>query len=158
VRRSPASERRQVARFGDAGRVEAGSGFGTPVRLGASGPPAKSTRPGDRRRERMPGAGGPGVRPRCFGGLTDRVARDLFRSGRSSHVFGLLARFTCPLAIMPSADQVPVNCAHSTMQWRRRDRIERREVETTGRGGCDSQTVRKEGPEGSKTVTKERCD
>lgn len=40
----------------------------------------------------------------------------------------------------------------------RRDRIERREVETTGRGGCDSKTVRKEGPEGSKTVTKERCN
>lgn len=40
----------------------------------------------------------------------------------------------------------------------RRDRVERREVETTGRGGCDTKTVRKEGPEGSKTVTKERCD
>jgi hypothetical protein len=40
----------------------------------------------------------------------------------------------------------------------RRDRVERREVETTGRGGCDSKSVRKEGPEGSKTVTKERCD
>jgi hypothetical protein len=40
----------------------------------------------------------------------------------------------------------------------RRDRVERREVETTGRGGCDSKTVRKDGPEGSKTVTKERCD
>jgi hypothetical protein len=40
----------------------------------------------------------------------------------------------------------------------RRGRIERREVETTGRGGCDSKTVQKEGPEGSKTVTKERCD
>jgi hypothetical protein len=40
----------------------------------------------------------------------------------------------------------------------RRERVERREVETTGRGGCDSKTVRKEGPEGSKTVTKERCD
>jgi hypothetical protein len=40
----------------------------------------------------------------------------------------------------------------------RRDRVERREVETTGRGGRDSKTVRKEGPEGSKTVTKERCD
>jgi hypothetical protein len=40
----------------------------------------------------------------------------------------------------------------------RRDRIERREGETTGRGGCDSKTVRREGPEGSKTVTKERCD
>jgi hypothetical protein len=38
------------------------------------------------------------------------------------------------------------------------DRVERREVETTGRGGCDSKTVRKEGPEESKTVTKERCD
>jgi hypothetical protein len=69
-------------------------------------------------------------------------------------VFGLLARFKCPLAIMPSADQVPVNCAHSTMQWRRRDRIERREVETTGRGGCDSQTVRKEGPEDRKLLRK----
>jgi hypothetical protein len=40
----------------------------------------------------------------------------------------------------------------------RRDRVERREVETTGRGGCDTKTVRKEGPEGSKTTTKERCD
>jgi hypothetical protein len=40
----------------------------------------------------------------------------------------------------------------------RRERVERREVETTGRGGCDSKTVRKEGPEGSTTVTKERCD
>jgi len=42
----------------------------------------------------------------------------------------------------------------------KRDRpvIEKREIETTGRGGCDSRTVRKEGPEGSKTVTKERCD
>jgi hypothetical protein len=26
-------------------------------------------------------------------------------------------RFTGPLAIMPSADQVPVNKAHSTMRW-----------------------------------------
>jgi hypothetical protein len=40
----------------------------------------------------------------------------------------------------------------------RRDRVDRREVETTGRGGCDTKTVRKEGPEGSKTTTKERCD
>jgi hypothetical protein len=40
----------------------------------------------------------------------------------------------------------------------RRDRVERREPETTGRGGCDSKTVRKEGPDESKTVTKERCD
>ena len=40
-------------------------------------------------------------------------------SGRSSHVFGLLARFTRPLAIMPSADQVPVSCTHSTMRWRK---------------------------------------
>ena len=39
-----------------------------------------------------------------------------------------------------------------------RDRVERREGETTGRGGCDSKTVRKEGPDESKTVTKERCD
>jgi hypothetical protein len=37
--------------------------------------------------------------------------------GRSSHVFGLFARFTRPLAIMPSADQVPVNTSHSTMLW-----------------------------------------
>jgi hypothetical protein len=37
--------------------------------------------------------------------------------GRCSHVFGLLMRFTGPLAIMPSADQVPVNKAHSTMRW-----------------------------------------
>jgi hypothetical protein len=32
-------------------------------------------------------------------------------------VFGLLVRFTRPLAIMPSADQVPVKSTHSTMRW-----------------------------------------
>src|SRR5664279_2714225 len=37
--------------------------------------------------------------------------------GRCSHVFGLLARHTWPLAIMPSADQVPVKSTHSTMRW-----------------------------------------
>src|SRR5665648_350356 len=37
--------------------------------------------------------------------------------GRCSHVFGLLVRHTWPLAIMPSADQVPVNSSHSTMRW-----------------------------------------
>jgi hypothetical protein len=45
-----------------------------------------------------------------------------------------------------------------SVEVEKRERVERREVETTGRGGCDSKTVRKEGPEGSKTVTKERCD
>src|SRR5262249_22242621 len=35
------------------------------------------------------------------------------RLGRCSHVFGLLARHTRPLAIMPSADQVPVKSPHS---------------------------------------------
>src|SRR5262249_24841893 len=35
--------------------------------------------------------------------------------GRCSHVFGLFARSTCPLAIMPFADQVPINSPHSTM-------------------------------------------
>ena len=40
----------------------------------------------------------------------------------------------------------------------KRDRavIEKREVEK--RRDCESKTVSKEGPEGSKTVTKERCD
>jgi hypothetical protein len=39
-----------------------------------------------------------------------RLARVFFTcsAGRCSHVFGLFARITCPLAIMPSADQVPV--------------------------------------------------
>ena len=37
--------------------------------------------------------------------------------GRCSHVFGLFVRHTGPLAIMPSADQVPVNSTHSTMRW-----------------------------------------
>src|SRR5215468_12700413 len=37
--------------------------------------------------------------------------------GRCSHVFGLLARHTGPLAIMPSADQVPVKTSHSRMLW-----------------------------------------
>ena len=35
--------------------------------------------------------------------------------GRCSHVFGLLCGHTRPLAIMPSADQVPINSPHSTM-------------------------------------------
>ena len=39
------------------------------------------------------------------------------QAGRCSHVFGLLARDTGPLAIMPSADQVPVKTSHSTMRW-----------------------------------------
>ena len=38
---------------------------------------------------------------------------------RCSHVFGLLVRHTGPLAIMPCADQVPVNSSHSTMRWRK---------------------------------------
>jgi hypothetical protein len=37
--------------------------------------------------------------------------------GRCSHVFGLWMRLTWPLAIMPSADQVPVKSTHSTMHW-----------------------------------------
>src|ERR1035441_4859913 len=37
--------------------------------------------------------------------------------GRCSHVFGLLVRHAWPLAIMPSADQVPVISTHSTMRW-----------------------------------------
>jgi hypothetical protein len=36
-------------------------------------------------------------------------------AGRCSHVFGLFVRFTWPLAIMPSADRVPVKSLHSTM-------------------------------------------
>src|SRR6516164_8172998 len=39
------------------------------------------------------------------------------RVSRCSHVFGLFLRFILPLAIMPSADQVPVNNPHSKMQW-----------------------------------------
>src|SRR4029077_20977179 len=37
--------------------------------------------------------------------------------GRCSHVFGLSVRHSGPLAIMPSADQVPVKSPHSTMHW-----------------------------------------
>jgi hypothetical protein len=32
-------------------------------------------------------------------------------------VFGLLMRFTRPLAIVPSADQVPVKNPHPTVLW-----------------------------------------
>jgi hypothetical protein len=45
-----------------------------------------------------------------------------------------------------------------TIEKRRPPVVEKRSVETTGRGGCDSKTVRKEGPEGSTTIKKERCD
>jgi hypothetical protein len=37
--------------------------------------------------------------------------------GRCSHVSGLSARHTGPLAIMPSADQVPIKSSHSMMLW-----------------------------------------
>jgi hypothetical protein len=54
---------------------------------------------------------------------------------------------------------VPVPAPGVTIEKRDRPTVEeRRNVETTGRGGCDSKTVRKEDAEGSKTVTKERCD
>src|SRR5262249_54893844 len=36
--------------------------------------------------------------------------------GRCSHVFGLLARHVGPLAIMPCADQVPINSPHLRMR------------------------------------------
>ena len=36
--------------------------------------------------------------------------------------------------------------------------VEKKTIETTGRAGCDTKTVHKEGVEGSTTVKKERCD
>src|SRR4051812_21796630 len=47
------------------------------------------------------------------------LARRIFTCGvgRSSHVFGLLVRYSSPLAIMPSADQVPIKSTHSKMPW-----------------------------------------
>ncbi|MCK1575073.1 hypothetical protein [Bradyrhizobium sp. 174] len=32
-------------------------------------------------------------------------------------MFGLLVRYSSPLAIMPSADQVPIKSTHSKMPW-----------------------------------------
>jgi len=49
-----------------------------------------------------------------------RIGKDFLHAysiGRSSHVFGLRVRHAWPLAIMPSADQVPVKNSHSTMRW-----------------------------------------
>ena len=40
---------------------------------------------------------------------------------------------------------------------RRGPAVEKREVETTGRAGCDSKTVTRGTPAGSTSVTKERC-
>src|ERR1039458_565610 len=48
----------------------------------------------------------------CWQGLFSRLQRWWCRC---SHVFGLLVRHTRPLAIMPSADQVPIKSSHSTM-------------------------------------------
>src|SRR5262249_57596257 len=45
-----------------------------------------------------------------------RVGKNFFHVcsvGRCGHVFGLLARCSSPLPIMPFADQVPVNSSHS---------------------------------------------
>src|SRR5262245_59801977 len=41
----------------------------------------------------------------------------LAQAGLSIDVFGLLVRLAWPLALMPSADQVPVKNSHSTMLW-----------------------------------------
>jgi hypothetical protein len=60
------------------------------------------------------------LRPLCAMCGRLRVGKDFVhvgRSGRSSHVFGLLVRLAWPLAIMPSADQVPVKTSHSEMLW-----------------------------------------
>src|SRR5262245_10690759 len=46
--------------------------------------------------------------------------------GRCSHVFGLLMRLTWPLAIMPSADQVPVSFSHCAMLWPHTGRLHSR--------------------------------
>jgi hypothetical protein len=45
--------------------------------------------------------------------LLQSKAIAILQAGRCSHVFGLLARHAGPLAIMPSADQVPVKSPHS---------------------------------------------
>ena len=39
----------------------------------------------------------------------------------------------------------------------KRERVERRDVETTGRGGCETKSVTKESVGKSKTVTKSDC-
>ncbi len=53
--------------------------------------------------------------------------------------------------------QVPVPGV--TIEKRERPVVEKRTtVETDGRGGCDSKTVHRDGPEGSTTIKKERCD
>lgn len=53
--------------------------------------------------------------PRVDGSGLSRVSRDVSSGGRCSHVSGLCAART--LAIMPSADLVPVKSAHSTVRW-----------------------------------------
>jgi hypothetical protein len=80
--------------------------------------------------------------------------------------FGLAALIVTAGATWANAEEVIVKERPAVtiplpgigVEVEKRERVERREVETTGRGSCDSKTVRKEGPEGSKTVTKERCD
>jgi hypothetical protein len=70
-------------------------------------------------------------------------------------------------AFAAAQDRVVVDCPAVVVsapvpevKAERRDRpvIERREVEITERGGCDSKTVRREYPEGSATVKKKRCN
>jgi hypothetical protein len=47
-----------------------------------------------------------------------RTVFTLQHIGRCSHVFGLLMRHSGPLAMMPSADQIPDQSTHSTMRVR----------------------------------------
>jgi hypothetical protein len=54
-----------------------------------------------------------------------------------------------PAVVVPPAPGVTVE--------RRGPAVEKREVETTGRAGCDAKTVTRETPAGSTSVTKERC-
>jgi len=67
------------------------------------------------------------------------------------------ASFAQDRVIVDERPAITIPLPGVSVEKRDRTVIERRDVEKK-RGDCDSKTVRTEGPEGSKTVTKERCD
>jgi hypothetical protein len=72
---------------------------------------------------------------------------------------GTLSAIAQDKTIVEERPAVTIPVPGVTIERRERPVVEeRRTIETDGRGGCDSKTVRKDGPEGSTTVKKERCN
>jgi hypothetical protein len=69
-----------------------------------------------------------------------------------------LAFLAAGTIVAAAEDRVIIHGPGIAVEERDRPIVEKRTTIESERHGCDTKTVHKEGPEGSKTVTKERCD